>query len=82
MKTEGKSFTKSECHLTVMYRWQNVLADDWMRGVAAKFVPCLLNNSQEDHWIQVWEKLQENVIAASNFLSKVINDGWINSITK
>ena len=50
-----------------------------MRRTAAKFVPCLLNNDQQDHQIQVCTKLHEAVRHDPNFLSKVItgDESWV-----
>jgi len=43
-----------------------------MRRIAAKFVPHLVNNDQEDHRVQVCTELQKAVRHDPNFLSRVI----------
>jgi len=59
---------------------QCILADELnMRRIAAKFVPCLLNNDQRDHRVQVCTELQEAVRHDPNFLSRVItgDETWL-----
>jgi len=50
-----------------------------MRQIAAKFVPCLLNNDQRDRRVQVCTELQKAVRHDSNFLSRVItgDESWL-----
>jgi len=50
-----------------------------MRWIAAKFVPCLLNNDQRDHCVQVCTELQKAVRHDPNFLSRVItgDESWL-----
>jgi len=50
-----------------------------MRRIAAKFVPRLLNNDQQDHRVQVYTEPQKTVIHDSNFLSRVItvDEPWL-----
>ena len=43
-----------------------------MRRIAAKFVPCILNNDRQDNWVQVCTELQKAVRHDPNFLSRVI----------
>jgi len=52
-----------------------------MRRIAAKFVPCLLNNDQRDHWVQVCTELKKTVRNDPNFLSRVItgDESWLHS---
>jgi len=52
---------------------QCILADELnMRRIAAKFIPCLLNNDQQDLRVQVCTELQKAVRHDPNFLSRVI----------
>jgi len=50
-------------HVGLSYRsCQRILADEMnMRQIAAKFVPCLLNNDQRDHWVEVCTELQKKL---------------------
>jgi len=50
-----------------------------MRQTAAKFVPCLLNNDERDHLVQVCTELQKPVRHDPNFLSTVItgDESWM-----
>ena len=60
--------------------YQRILADElYMRRIAAKFVPCLLNNDQGDHRVQMCTKLQKAVRHDPNFLSRVItcDESWL-----
>jgi len=68
-------------HVGLSYRsCQRILADELnMRRIAAKFVPCLLNNDQRDHRVQVCTKLQKAVRHDPNFLPSVIigDESWL-----
>jgi len=50
-----------------------------MRRIAAKFVPRLLNNDQQDHLVQVCTELQKAVKHDPNFLSRFTNgeESWL-----
>jgi len=59
---------------------QRILADELnMRRIAAKFVPCLLNNDQRDHRVQACTKVQKAVRHDPNFLSRAItgDESWL-----
>ena len=59
---------------------QCILADELsMRRIAAKFVPRLLNNDQQDHLVQVCTELQKAVKHDPNFLSRFTNgeESWL-----
>ena len=59
---------------------EHILADELnMRQIAAKIVPCPLNNDQQDHQVQVCTELQKAVRHDPNFLSRVINgdESWL-----
>jgi len=59
---------------------QCILADELnMRRIAAKFVPCLLNNDQQDHRVRVCNKMQKAVRHDRDFLSRVItgDESWL-----
>jgi hypothetical protein len=59
---------------------QHILADELnMRRIAAKFVPHLLNNEQQDNQIQVGSEMQEAVRHDHNLLSRVItgDESWL-----
>ena len=50
-----------------------------MRQIAAKFVPRLLNNDQQDHRVQVCTQLQKAGTHDPNFLSRDItgDESWL-----
>jgi len=50
-----------------------------MRRIVAKFVPCLLNNDQQDHRVQVCTELQKAVRRDHNFPYRVItgDESWL-----
>ena len=50
-----------------------------MRRIAAKFVPRLLSNDQQDHQVQVCTELQKAIRHDPNFLSRVItgDESWL-----
>ena len=50
-----------------------------MRRIAAKIVPCPLNNDQHDHQVQVCTELQKAVRHDPNFLYRVRtgDDSWL-----
>ena len=59
---------------------QRILADELnLRRIAAKFVPRLLNNDQQDHRVQVCTSLQKAVRHDPNFLCRVItsDEPWL-----
>jgi len=68
-------------HAGLSYRsCQHILTDELnMRRIAEKFVPRLLSNEQQDHWVQVCTKLQKAVRHDLNFLSRVItgDESWL-----
>jgi len=80
-KTDNRLSMMFVIALGLSYRsCQRILADELnMRRIAAKFVPRLLKNDQQDHQVQVCTELQKAVRNDPNFLSRVVtgDESWL-----